>query len=126
MSSSTEAGPDAFTNAAIEAGVRDGVEALDANERLVFLISEAEVLCDMEGIDSFLNRYRLRWMTETVSAFAEVGAAEIAAALNAIALDTPPNDQLLDRASELITSRTGYDFAAMRRVVEQRIAIDNT
>ena len=30
MSQSTEVGPDAFINAAIEAGFRNGVEALDA------------------------------------------------------------------------------------------------
>jgi hypothetical protein len=56
MSASTEVGPDAFINAAIEAGVRNGVEALDANERLIFLISEAEAHCDEDGIDSFLDR----------------------------------------------------------------------
>ena len=52
MSQSTEVGPDAFINAAIEAGFCNGVEALDANERLIFLISEAEVHCDKDGIRS--------------------------------------------------------------------------
>ena len=83
MSQSTEVGPDAFINAAIEAGFRNGVEALDANERLIFLISEAEVHCDKDGIDSFLDRYCPNWMQETARAFAAVGAVEIAAALGA-------------------------------------------
>jgi hypothetical protein len=122
MSQSTEVGPDAFINAAIEAGVRNGVEALDANERLIFLISEAEAHCDEDGIDSFLDRYRPNWIQETARAFAAVGAVEISAALGAITLDTLPDDPLLDRANELITSRSGYDYDAIRKVVEQRCA----
>jgi hypothetical protein len=49
--------PDAFIGTAIEVASRNGIGALDANQRLVYLISEAEVLCDMEGIDAFLGRY---------------------------------------------------------------------
>jgi len=90
LSQSTEVGPDAFINAAIEAGVRNGVESLDANERLIFLISEAEVRCDKDGIDSFLDRYRPNWIQETARAFAAVGAVEISAALGAITLDSCP------------------------------------
>jgi hypothetical protein len=62
-------------------------------------------------------------MKETALAFAVVGAAEIAAVLGAITLDTRPDDPLLDRANELITSRSGYDYNAIQKVVEQRIAM---
>jgi hypothetical protein len=118
---------DAFINTAIEQGSRGrlegpGVGALDADQRLVFLISEAEVLCDMEGIDSFLDRYFPQWMEETAAAFAEVGAAEIAVTLRAIDADTIRDDPLLDRANDLITSRTGYDYEAICQAVERRIA----
>ncbi len=44
--------PEAFINAAIAAGERDGVAALDPDQRLVYLIAEAECLADMEGIDA--------------------------------------------------------------------------
>jgi hypothetical protein len=115
--------PDAFINAAIEVGSRDGIGALDADQRLVYLISEAEVLCDMEGIDSFLDRYFPQWMEETASAFAEVGAAEIAVALRAIGADTIHDDPLLDRANDLITSRAGYDYETIRKAVERRHAV---
>ena len=76
----------------------------------------------MEGIDSFLDRYFPRWMEETAAAFAEVGAAEIAVALRAIYSDTIRDDPLLDRANDLITSRTGYDYEAIRQAVERRLA----
>ena len=39
----------------------------------------------MEGIDAFLGRYFPQWMEETAAAFAELGAAEIATGLRAIA-----------------------------------------
>lgn len=83
-----ETDPDAFINTAIDAGAGDGIEALDHDQRLVYLISEAEVYCDMNGIPSFLDRYFPQWMEETAAAFSEVGAADIAAGLRAIADDT--------------------------------------
>jgi hypothetical protein len=130
------ADPDAFIKTAIEMGERAvrealasglpaarGIGALDADQRLVYLIAEAEVLCDMEGIDAFLNYYFPDWMEETAAAFAEVGAAEIAGALRgAIDADTMRDDRLLDRANELITGRAGYDYEAIRQAVERRLA----
>jgi hypothetical protein len=117
----TEIDPDDFINIAIEAGERDGIEALDADQRLVFLISEAEVLCDKDGIDSFLDRYRPHWMGETAVAFAQVGAAEIASGLGAITVQTARDDPLLDRINDLISSRAGYDHDAIRKVIAQRL-----
>ena len=121
------ADPDAFIDAALEAGsraLRDGrgLGALDADQRLVYLISQAEVLCDMEGIDAFLDLYFPQWMEETAAAFAEVGATEIAVALRAIDADTTRDDPILYRANNLITSRTGYDYEAIRQAVERRLA----
>jgi hypothetical protein len=87
-----------------------GIGALDADQRLVYLISEPEVLCDMEGIDAFLGRYFPKWMEEASAAFAEVGATGIAVAL------------LRDRANNLITSRAGYNYEAIRQAVERRLA----
>jgi hypothetical protein len=114
--------PDAFIDTAIEAGSRDGIGALDADQRLVYLISEAEVFCDMEGIPAFLDRYFPKWMEETAAAFAGLGAAKIAAGLRAITADTIRVDRLLGHANELITSRAGYDYETIRSAVEQRLA----
>jgi hypothetical protein len=117
-----EANPDAFINTAIEVGSRDGIGALDADQRLIYLISEAEVLCDMEGIDAFLDGYFPQWMEETAAAFAEVGATEIAVGLRAIAADTVRDESLLGRVNKLITSRAGYDYETIRKAVERRLA----
>ena len=76
----------------------------------------------MEGIDAFLDRYRPLWIAETATAFAAIGATQIAAALGAITLDTSPDDPLLDRANELIQNRAGYDYEAIRRIVQRRLA----
>jgi hypothetical protein len=129
------ADPDAFIETAIEMGERAvrealasgltaarGIGALDGDQRLVYLIAEAEVLCDKDGIDTFLNYYFPQWMEETAAAFAEVGAAEIAVALRAINADTTRDDPLLDRANQLVTDRAGYDYETIRQAVERRLA----
>lgn len=114
--------PDVFIERAIDAGSRHGVAAISADQRFVFLISEAEVLCDMEGIDAFLNRYGQDWLPQTAAAFEAVGATEIAAGLRAIRPDTPRDDPVVDRVSDLIGRGAGYDFEAIRREVESRLA----
>ena len=48
---------DAFITEAIERGERDGADSLDETARAVFLLSELEVSCDKDGIDTFLNGY---------------------------------------------------------------------
>ena len=111
---------DEFIQVAIDLGARNGVASLDPDQRMVFLISEAEVDCSMNGIDTFLNRYCPDWMEETSAAFEAVGAAEIAQHLRAITAETPRDDQILDRVNELITSCTGYNYDAIRCVIEQR------
>jgi hypothetical protein len=113
---------DEFINTAIGLGARNGVAVLDPDQRLVFLISEAEVDCDMNGIDTFLNSYFPLWMAETADAFAAIGATEIAASLRAITRDTQRDDPLLDRANDLITERSGYDYEAIHREIERRLA----
>jgi hypothetical protein len=113
---------DDFITTAIRRGVGNGVAALDPDQRLVFLISEAEVDCDMNGIPAFLDHYRPLWMAETADAFAAVGAIEIAKCLRAVTPDTQDEDPLLDRVNELITKRSGYDYEAIRREIVRRLA----
>jgi hypothetical protein len=66
-----------FITEAIDLGHRDGIASLNANQRMVFLISEAEIICDMNGIDSFLGHFNSELLLECASAFDEVGAREI-------------------------------------------------
>jgi hypothetical protein len=112
---------DEFINVAIAAGQREGVAALDPVQRLIYLIAEAECLCDMEGIDSFLDRYAPEWVSEAAAAFEAVGATEIAAELRTCPTDAPVGDPRLDLLHELIVGRTGYSYDDIRRVVEIRL-----
>jgi hypothetical protein len=114
--------PDAFIEDAIAAGHQNGIANLDPDQRLVYLISEAEILCDMEGIDSFLVKYSPAWLPECASAFDAVGAVEIGARLRAVNSDTPRDAPILDELNGLISARIGYDYDAIRRVIEQRLA----
>ncbi len=112
--------PDAFIEEAIATGERLGFAALDPDQRLVYLIAEAECLSDMEGIDSFLHKYAPDWLPEVAAAYEAVGAAEIAAELRAVPSNVEVGDPRLDRLNELVTARAGYDYEAIRRVVAER------
>jgi hypothetical protein len=113
---------DEFISEAIAAGEFGDLSALDADQRLVYLISEAECFCDLEGIDSFIARYAPTWIAETAAAFEAVGAADIAAEFRTVPLDADVGDFRLNRLNDLITRRAGYDYEAIRRVVEARHA----
>jgi hypothetical protein len=110
-----------YIEEAIAAGGHHGIAALNAGQRLIYLISEAECLCDMEGVDSFLERYAPAWIAETAAAFEAVGASDIAAELRSAPLDAPVGDPRLDRLNDLITRRAGYSYESMRRVVAERM-----
>jgi len=105
----------------IERGSEGGLESLASPvERWIFLISEAEVLCDMEGIDAFLNTYSAA-LPEAADSFAAAGAADIAESLRAIHTRLPDRpDDLLDRASDLVSARTGYDDSSVARLLSDR------
>jgi hypothetical protein len=113
--------PDEFIDKAIQTGSRNGIEALDADQRFVYLVSEAEVYCDMQGINGFLDRYSPRWIEETAAAFAELGASEIATTFRRIAANTTWDDQLLEHITTLIARRSGYNYDTIRRAIKTRI-----
>jgi hypothetical protein len=113
--------PDEFIDKAVKTGSRNGIEALDADQRFVYLVSEAEVYCDMQGINGFLDRYSPQWIEETAAAFAELGASEIATTFRTIAANAMWDDQLLEHITTLIVSRSGYDYDTVRRAIKTRI-----
>jgi hypothetical protein len=110
---------DEIIDSALKRGAKEGLAALSAVERKVWLISEAEVRCDIDGIDSFLDHYAAV-LPEAAEAFDGIGATQIAQSLRSIhaALPQCPDD-LLDRANRLITSQSGYDYDAIARFVTQ-------
>jgi hypothetical protein len=110
---------DEIIDSALKRGSKEGLAALSAVERKVWLISEAEVSCDKDGIDSFLDHYAAV-LPEAADAFDGIGAAEIAQSLRSIhATSSPCPNDLLNRAERLITSRTGYDYDAIARFVSR-------
>lgn len=101
----------------LKRGAEGGIDSLCRSERKVWLISEAEVLCDMEGIDSFLDLYE-NLLPEAADAFAEAGASQIAESLQAINAQLPNrSDDLLDHANALVTARAGYDYDSVARLI---------
>lgn len=114
--------PSAFIDLAIERGEANGLRSLDPVEAVVFAISEAEVYCDMDGIDALLRRYGAENFGLFASSFLAVGAGVIAEALHAIAAsNSPAPEQLLAAASDLITSRCGYSYESIELFVARAI-----
>ena len=110
-----------YIDIAIRRGERLGLNSLAPLERKVFLISEAEVLCDMEGIDSLINRYGINELEECAEAFQSVGANEIATKLKASIRPESLSDGLLNELGSLISSRAGYSYESILQYVKERI-----
>lgn len=90
---------------------RDGLGALDARDRALVLVSEAEVLTDREGVDAFVRRYLPGWGDEVATAFAALGAHRIAAAVEAVLHGGPTGD-----LGVLLADRSGYSADDVARV----------
>src|SRR5215210_5115055 len=84
-----------FIDEAIKLGMQSGLDSLSPLQRKVFLISEAEVTCDMDGIDSFIGGHESGILLEAAEAFSAVGASAIAAGLKDIAQASPSADGAL-------------------------------
>lgn len=110
-----------FINRAIAAGEERGLRALAPLERTVFAIAEAEVYCDKDGIDALILRYGVDQLPVFAGAFAEIGAAKVAASLSALGEKSGAPEQLLSVANELITGRVGYSYRRIVAYVEARI-----
>jgi hypothetical protein len=111
-----------FIDDAIARGTKDGVVSLDDMQRIVFLVSEAEVMCDIDGIDSFLDRYDPEWTPETAISFERVGAKEIASEFRRLISDAQDRDKILDRLNRLITERTGYDYDSIVNAIKHCVS----
>jgi hypothetical protein len=111
---------DGFIQEAIARGEQEGVRALDPASAMVFLISEAEVMCDKDGIDSFVDTYGAPGLSDAAWAFDAVGATSIADGLQRLADAAPAlPESLLDVVNRLITDRCGYDYEAIAQAIER-------
>jgi hypothetical protein len=107
-----------FIDEAIKLGMQSGLDVLSPLQRRIFLISEAEVSCDMDGIDSFVDSHEPAVLLEASEAFSAVGASAIVAGLKDIAQASPSADEgLLDRVNKLIRNRSGYNTDSIERYV---------
>jgi hypothetical protein len=107
-----------FIDEAVKLGMRSGLAALSPLQRQVFLISEAEISCDMDGIDSFVGSHEPAILLEASEAFSAVGASAIAAGLKEIAQASPSADGgLLGRVNKLICNRSGYNAESIARYI---------
>jgi hypothetical protein len=87
--------------------------------RWIFLVSEAEVDCDKDGIDSFVDRYGARGLTDLGCVYERIGAAKLAAIARPIADAIPSANEVdLDRMNELVRARAGYDYGSIRALIE--------
>ena len=105
-----------FIEQAISRGETEGIEALGPREKFVFAVSEAEVLCDMEGIDSLIQKYGVSSMESLFAqAFSAIGAHEIASALSRVATSEEPiAEHILSLANRLIAERHGYTYESIQ------------
>jgi hypothetical protein len=111
---------DDFIKQAIARGERQGLRALDPASAMVFLISEAEVLCDKDGIDSFVDKYGAPGLSDAADAFDAVGATSIAEGLRRLSVAAPAlPEYLLVLVNRLITDRSGYDYDAITKAIER-------
>jgi len=109
---------DEFIEAAIAHGQRVGLDALSGLERTVFLISEDEVDCANDGLDSFAERRGAAGLLEAADAFRSMGAVDLAGWLTKCA--GAPDDfsgAAFDAANTLVNDHVGWDYESIRVMV---------
>ena len=102
---------------AVEAGRLNGMDGLNNWQRTVFLIAEAELLCDM-GAD-FADDYAAEFLADGFAvAFRNIGAVEITDLFVDLAADMGKfeNEQALAAA---VSNRLGYDYRTVADYVSR-------
>jgi hypothetical protein len=88
----------------------------DKLETLIFIVSEAEVCCDKDGVDSIVRPHRVPGLEQLAHAYRTIGADVLASACGAVLSAMPsPSDALLDRLNNMVCERLGYDYDSLRR-----------
>lgn len=106
---------EAYINSAIDLGANDGLTALASDQRAVFLISEAEVFCDMGGgLQALVAKHGADAIQECAKAFLGIGATEIGNNLSGLDVATLESSAA-NRAMDLISDRSGYNYSAIEK-----------
>lgn len=114
-----------FINQAIELGSSSGIEALAPVGADIFLISELEVSCDMNGIDTFINIHGVERLRRCAMVYRSIGALELANAILNVANSNATDESMLDVANGLVTDRAGYDYEMLEKYVASMINTTN-
>lgn len=109
-----------FISESIARGARNGLQSLTGTARIVFLISEVEVYCCRDGIDSVVDLIERKGLTGASEAFAAIEADAIAEGFRKIESMLPDRDEtLLDRVNALVTDHEGWSYDSIKRYVER-------
>lgn len=113
---------DAFIADAIDRGAKHGLSSLAPLAQVVFAVTEAEVYCDMEGIDSLFEKYGYSSSALFADAFRAIGASKVGAAFFDVAQSDPPiSELLLDELNDLVRERCGYGYENISSYVQKHV-----
>ncbi|TLX73739.1 hypothetical protein E9993_14875 [Labilibacter sediminis] len=113
---------DLLINNIVDKGESLGIDGMVGYERIIFLISEAEVYCDMEGIDSFIDNYNNENLLELVEGYKKIGALELSKGfINLINSQKEEKDAILEQLNDMITSRQGYNYDSIKEWLSSEI-----
>ena len=108
---------ESYIQNAIEIAASKGLESLDPCQKSIFYISEAEVTCNMDGIDSLIDRYGQKAMACFSTAYSQIGAHSISA-LFAVIATGDIDEETLSEINELITNREDYSYNSISKYIE--------
>lgn len=119
---SLDVNADVFIDQAISDGQERGLAALGDLARLVYVTSEAETCCDMDGIDAFIDRHGATGLMQLAQAYRAIGAELIAAACRTVLDAMPtPDEHVLDQLNTSVCERVGYDYESLRSLVVREL-----
>jgi len=113
---------DKYIEEAVTVGDKNGIESLSELQKNIYIIAEAEISCDMDGIDSFIEKYNKKGVLEASVAYSLIGAIDIAKGLKEIAKALPnPSETVLERTNSFITERYNYSYESIKNYVAKNI-----
>lgn len=89
----------------------------DDIQSMIWTISELEAACDMDGINSFMDRYGSDGLKMAIRAYGFIGATDLSKALKNLSLNTK-DESNLKQCNNYVTSRMGYDYDMIYNAVQ--------
>ena len=106
--------PEKYINDALKRGNYLPLDHLGPKEKIIFLISEAELCCDMDGIDSLFEKYNESFYEDFRKSFSSIGASQIGQLFDDLkSANHEARETILEELNNLITSRHGYSHESI-------------